>query len=64
MKRIKKLTTIAMVADVSSILILTILGMIFKPMSLSISLILVAAIIMFSFDLSKAAKFYINNFIK
>jgi hypothetical protein len=53
-----------MVADLSSILILTILGLMFKPMSLSISLILVAAIIIFSFDLSKAAKFYINNFIK
>lgn len=64
MNKLKKLTTIAMIADALSILILTILGTIFKPMSLSISLILVVAIIIFIFDLSKAAKFYINNFIK
>ena len=64
MNKIKKITTIAMIADVLSILILIAVGTIFKPLSLSVSLILIAAIIIFSFDLSRAAKFYINNFIK
>lgn len=64
MKRIKKVTTIAMIADVLSILALTAVGTIFSPLSLSVSLILVAAILIFSIDLSRAAKFYINNFIK
>lgn len=64
MNKLKKVTTIAMIADMLSIIILTAVGTIFSPLSLSISLILVAAIIIFSFDLSKAAKFYINNFIK
>ena len=64
MNKLKKITVTAMIADVLSILILTITGLILKPMSLPVSLILVAAIIIFGLDLSKAAKFYINNFIR
>lgn len=64
MNKLKKVTVTAMIADVLSILALTTVGTVFSPLSLSVSLILIAAILVFSIDLSRAAKFYIHNFIK